>query len=332
MLTYRQVGNAQKGISTLGTLDGEQPEIVKQALEVVRLGDILGRKSILDYCGGLAVVHDLLDDRSVRAEPLVETDQMAELVVVRADVVVDHLIRGRSQGQVIADEIQYHIRVVHRLVQTLRRETVVIVPRLHQVDQIVHTILKTCLALVIGQHLPYLSLAKTYDSIKAVICRHVGSDIETAGHVVHRHWRYPSDKHALDRAIARSPFFQFVEEITEEARTVCQCLVMLLTHIGEDSVGEVIILVNEEIDREIQAFSLTDRVGQLLVSIWQTLHFLPEARIEETFVVVGKLPETSGTVIIKRADQLVRIWVHACEIEIQYKILSLLRGRMGADI
>ena len=29
---------------------------------------------------------------------------------------------------------------------------------------------------------------------------------------------------------------------------------MLLTHIGEDSVGEVIILVNEEIDREIQAF------------------------------------------------------------------------------
>ena len=113
---------------------------------------------------------------------------------------------------------------------------------------------------------------------------------------------------------------------------MCQCLVMLLTHIGEDSVGEVIILVNEEIDREIQAFSLTDRVGQLLVSIWQTLHFLPEARIEETFVVVGKLPETSGTVIIKRADQLVRIWVHACEIEIQYKILSLLRGRMGADI
>ena len=91
-----------------------------------------------------------------------------------------------------------------------------------------------------------------------------------------------------------APFFQFVEEITEEACTVCQCLVMLLTHIGEDSVGEVIIPANEEIDREIQAFSLTDRVGQLLVSIWQTLHFLPEARIEETFVVVGKLPKRAA--------------------------------------
>ena len=60
--------------------------------------------------------------------------------------------------------------------------------------------------------------------LKTVIRRHVGSDIETAGHVVHRHWRYPGDKHALDRAIARSPFFQFVEEITEEARTCVNAL------------------------------------------------------------------------------------------------------------
>ena len=102
MLTYRQVGNAQKGISTLGTLDGEQPEIVKQALEVIGLGNILGGKSILDNRGGLAVVHDLLYDRGVRTEALVETDQMAELVVVGTDIVVDHILRRLVKTQIIA--------------------------------------------------------------------------------------------------------------------------------------------------------------------------------------------------------------------------------------
>ena len=105
MLTYRQVGNPQQRIASLYPLDGEQAEIIKQALEVIWLGNILRGKSILDNRGGLTSVDNLLDDRGVRTEPLVETDQMAKLVVVGTDIVVDHILRRLVKAQIIAQEI-----------------------------------------------------------------------------------------------------------------------------------------------------------------------------------------------------------------------------------
>ena len=72
------------------------------------------------------------------------------------------------------------------------------------------------------------------------------------------------DEHTLDRSVSRGTLFQLIKEIAEEPRAMCHFTVMLIPHIGEYGVREIIILIDEQVDRKIQQRSLPDQVVQLL--------------------------------------------------------------------
>ena len=107
---------------------------------------------------------------------------------------------------------------------------------------------------------------------------------------------------------------------------------MLIPHIGEYGVREIIILIDEQVDRKIQQRSLPDQVVQFLVRILESFQFTGETGIEHMSVKPGEKIETHRAIIIERGQQSIRVRIHAGEIKIEHKVFPLLRRRMRTDI
>ena len=229
-------------------------------------------------------------------------------------------------------EIQHHIRVIHRLVERISRETVIIVPWLHHADHLIYLSGQHIHVFIIRQHITYLPLAKPDNPVKPGIGAHIGTDIESTCHVIHGDRRDSRDEHTLDRSISRGTLFQLIKEIAEEPRAMCQFTVMLIPHIGEYGVREIIILIDEQVDRKIQQRSLPDQVVQFLVCVLEPFQFTGETGIEHMSVKPGEKIETHRAIIIERGQQPIRVRIHAGEIKIEHKVFPLFRRRMRTDI
>ena len=74
----------------------------------------------------------------------------------------------------------------------------------------------------------------------------VGTDVEAAGEVVHRNRADAGDETALDAGIGSC--FHLVEEGAQIAFAMCLVGVTMQTlRIGEDGIGKVVVLIDEEI-------------------------------------------------------------------------------------
>ena len=75
---------------------------------------------------------------------LVLSDEHAELVVVHADVLLDHVIRSLAIiTDIIVHEIQYHARVVHCCLPIRGLgKAIVVIPRLHHLYEFVYAMVE----------------------------------------------------------------------------------------------------------------------------------------------------------------------------------------------
>ena len=70
---------------------------------------------------------------------LILADEHAQLFVIDADVAFHHFFRSAATLDIVVDEVEYHIRVIHRsLTIAFLGKTVVVVPGLHHLYQFVH--------------------------------------------------------------------------------------------------------------------------------------------------------------------------------------------------
>ena len=93
LLAHHLVGDDKLGPAPVHAANRHQAEVVEQADEVVFLGDVLSRETFLQLSRHEALRNECLDDGGIVRELLVLADEHTQLVVVHADVLVEHLLR-----------------------------------------------------------------------------------------------------------------------------------------------------------------------------------------------------------------------------------------------
>ncbi len=167
------------------------------------------------------MTHQGLDDGSIVGKFFVLTDKHAQLLVVDADVAFYHILRCFTiVVKVVFDKIEHHIRIVHGgFTITSLCKAIVVVPRLHYVQQLVHSVVEVAGGGVIGQHLPYFLFRESYHFVEFWGERVIGTDVEAASEVVHCNRADTGDETALDTGIGSC--FHLVEEGAQIAFTMC---------------------------------------------------------------------------------------------------------------
>ena len=109
---------------------------------------------------------------------------------------------------IILDEVEYHVGVVHSgFTVTFFCKAVIVIPRFHYFYQFVYTVIEWTGGGIIGKHLADFFFRETYHLVKFRCERVVGSDIETTCEVVHCHGTYAGDETTLDAGIGPALIF-----------------------------------------------------------------------------------------------------------------------------
>ena len=145
--------------------------------------------------------------------------QMAQLHIVNADVRVDEVARAASVGYGVLQVVQHHVRVVHVLFGIFR-ETVAVVPLAHQRHGRIGVFVENTQASIHLHQRTHFRFGEAHHILVLGIEADVGADVETAGHVVHGHWRDAGDEQPLQTAGLRARL-QGGEEVPKEAAAVC---------------------------------------------------------------------------------------------------------------
>ena len=119
-------------------------------------------------------------------------------------------------------------------------------------------------------------------------------------------------------AVAGGKELEHVEEVAEEAFTVGGLAILVLAEGGKDGIGEVVVLVDDEIDAQAQAAGGIVEILQPRGSGGTAHQFFAETGLEQMFVVVGKLYELLRAMLLERLFQPSGCGVYGREVEPQY--------------
>ena len=232
----------------VGAVQGQHPEIVQQAQEIVRVRHGFGRETAFERPRDAAVLHNLLEDGGVMGELLVPADQHPDLRVVGPDVVVDHVHRNLAAlVDVLVHEVEDHVRIEQRrLADALRGETVVVIPGSHDFDEFIHGMVELRGRGIVFQHLPHLRLGESDHPVEPVVVRIIGSDVEPGGQVVHRHGAHARDIDAPD-GTGGSILDGVIERPQGPVPMRLRLVVVHSGRIRQDGVREVVVLVDEKV-------------------------------------------------------------------------------------
>ena len=184
---------------------------------------------------------------------------------------------------------------------------------------------------VVGEHLSHFSLRESNHLVETVVQGIVGADVEAAGEVVECHGTDTRDEDTLDTRI--SARLDGVEEGTQVARTVRLSLVFIQTGgIGEDVVGEVVVLVNEEINLCICLARFPIQMVKLFHTTVLFVHFLLDALGQVLLIDIAEIIEFRIAYRIQCTAVIAQVGIDHGKVEIDDKILVVVRRWMLADI
>ena len=163
LVTHHLIRDDELGLTIISSVYRHHAEIEQQAEEVVWVVDSLGREVLVERAYHESLGYQLLDDASVVGELFVVADEHSQLVIVDTDVGLHHLLRDLViASDVIIYEVEHHYRVVHGgLTISILCKAIVVVPRLHHLDQLIGGMIKRQNAAVIIQHLSHFFLGKS---------------------------------------------------------------------------------------------------------------------------------------------------------------------------
>ena len=263
------VGNPQHGALRRGAANAEKPEKIQQGEEVLATGQAFHRKTRPD--GGFRPPFG--DDAAQQVEiavqfrfggrrPPVHYQKMPQLAVVDAHIVVDQVIRTRFVGDRRLEIIQDHVSVIDARPGS-PGEPVAVVPLAHDLQGFVRVAVEHAVPAIGFQQPPHFRFGEPEHFVEAGIQADVPADIEAAGDVVHRDGRDPRDEHPFDAAAACRAGLQRGEEVAVETAAVGQGLVFLLAVVGEHGVGEIVVFVDENIQRDAAVAGILEQFVEL---------------------------------------------------------------------
>ena len=103
-------------------------------------------------------------------ELLVLADEHTQLVVVHADVLVEHPAgNAAAVVYIFIKEREHHVRVVHGgFAIGLLSEAIVVVVGLHDFDELVHGVVELMVLRVVGEHRAHLLFGEAHHFVEAV--------------------------------------------------------------------------------------------------------------------------------------------------------------------
>ena len=144
--------------------------------------------------------------------------------------------------------------------QSILRETIVIIPRLHFVY---HHLDITCCRnashfFVISKHISHFLLREAQHLIKLRLGRDMPANIESTRHIVQGYRTDTCDEDTLKHTL------ELLEDITVEAVGMGDCPIYILTLLIEHGIGEIVIFIDDQIERNALGCSLILKQSQFL--------------------------------------------------------------------
>ena len=171
LLTHNLIWDDEFCVAHVCISYSHQSEIVEQTYEVVVIGNILCRKSFLQFPGHVAFRHQCLDDGGIVGKLLVLADEHTQLLIVNADVLIEHpLGQSTPVAYIFIKERENHVGVVHRCLSVcVFRETVVIVIRLHNLDEFIDGVVELVILTILSKHLAHLFFGEAHHLVEVIV-------------------------------------------------------------------------------------------------------------------------------------------------------------------
>ena len=176
---------------------------------------------------------------------LVLADEHMQFLVVNADVVFYHFKWCFAFANIVLDEVEHHIGIVHRgFTVTFLRKAIVVVPRLHYFYKFVYAMVERAGSRIIGQHLAHFFFGETHHLVKIRFEGIVGADMKATGEVIHCYRTNTSDEAAFYTGVRFC--LHLVEEGTQVAFTVRLVSIAVQAFgVREDGISKMVILIYE---------------------------------------------------------------------------------------
>ena len=332
LFLHYEVGDGKLGLAFVQPADGEHAEVVEQADEVIGIRNARGREAVLQFASDEALADEGLDDGSVVGKLLILADEHTQLLVVDANVALYHAFRSTAIVNVVFDEVEHHVGVVHRGVAVaFLCEAVIIIPRFHHLYQLVHGVVEGAVPGVVGEHLAHLLFGEAHHLVELWREGVVGADVESRGEVVHRDGADAGDEAASDAGVGTG--LHLVEEGAQVAFAVGLVGVAHQAFgAGEDGVGEVIVLVDEEVQllsgflaNLAEGVELTDGIGA-------DFQFLHSVGRQQVGVFPAEELEHDAAVRVQSLAVVAQLAGDAGEVEVEHEVGVALRRGVRSDV
>lgn len=198
-------------------------------------------------------------------------------------------------------------------------KAIVVIPRFHDFYQLVHGVVKVTVGGIIRQHLAHFLFREACHFIELRREGVVSADVESAGKVVHGYGAYACYEAALDAGISSG--LHRVEKGAQIALAVSLVGVAVQAFgVGEDGIGKVVILVDEEINLLIRTFTFMIEEVQLLHGSLFFIQSFQNALRQILLIHITEIIETGVAVRIQPLAVVVQFAAYDRKVEIEHQI------------
>ena len=306
----------------------EDAVVMEERAEVRRLDDRVRREALDELERHLPRRRELLRERIhvlhvLCARLPLELDDRLELVVVRRDVAVHHVLGRTPVEHHRLEVVEHHVAVEDAFpADLLPREAVAVVPRLDGPDDRLGLPIPILLdALEVAVDRERLLLGEPEHRIERLVLRDVRGDVEAARQIVHRHRRDARHEDAVEAALEQ------LEPIAVESGAMGDRPVRIFPGGTDEQIREVVVFVDDQIKRQpVRPGGVRDDlVFRVLLDGGE------RSGREEAGIAGNEIIQRRIHVIVEL--RLKRVAAHAAdlgEVERQHKVLVAVLGRMLA--
>ena len=316
--------------------DAQQPEVVQQRQEVLGFDEFLQRKAEADVGLGAPRAGDVAQQVEVAVQPGADLparhQQVPQLAVVDAHVDVDQVVGRRLIGHAVLQVVEHHVGVVE-VAPRVFGEAVAVVPLVHHLQRRIDVLVERAAVPVQRQQAPHLLLGEAEQVVEPGAEADVRSDVEAARHVVHRDGRDPGDEQPLEAAAALAgPRLQGGEEVAVEAAAVRERLVRLAAVVGQHRVGEVVVLVDEAVHRDVVVAGIGEQLAETAVDRGRGEDAADRRLGEQVGVALERAADHHAAVALEALAQGLQGVVEGREVEPQDDVPRAVLRRFPADV
>ncbi len=329
LLSHVVVGDYEVALCAVGFAVGEHAVVVEQADEILLVGHAVGREREVDVLADAAVKRYLVKyvmPYTVWGLYLFQLVELQKLVKIDSSIIVYHVIRGFAVRYDALEIVQHHIAVENLGVSqySLLREAVVVVPGLHFGDESLLVGGDGSNALIVAYHLAHVIFREAENHVELWVSADVVGYVEAAGDVVEGHRADAHHQYAVEVALEE------LEYIAVEARGVGQCMVDGFALLVEDVVGEVVVLVDDEVFFVAKPIGDPIDIADFSIVGAIRLHFIYKTFRITVSIRLCVYIQCYTHVAIEIVVQVVDVPSHLREVELQHLELSAqLRGVVG---